>query len=328
MRRNFFRLIVSAVAALILLPATAADTKNDGNAQLQSVLAWLPKDTEAIAVTSLSQDVLQPEDVFSLTGSLGVWQALYLRPLWQIADFKQTSVEPLVCFECVAASAKAGGANRTCQFLFVKENEGFDENWAALAKTAESKYTEGEITVLEIKPPQSSTQPVAPLYRLCRPKPGVIVGTTDKDLMSSILASVAKPVSTRVALPEDLREWKYAQTDAPCWGLRHFGGRVAASGFQSKNANIVDKQAIGMTFSYGPDLHDAQFTYLSENSRIKELAKAISGLGADREDGQSVTVKVPERNVCVMKVRLAKPRFPHPLWDSVAQWIGEDFPRD
>ena len=105
------------------------------------------------------------------------------------------------------------------------------------------------------------------------PNEHVILVATDRDYLAEVLARLRGKIGQR-ALPSDLPEWRYVNTSARFWGVRHydkgqaqvdpsspFGGR--------KSANSPDEQAVGLTFvldSQGGK--SATVTYLSGDSRI------------------------------------------------------------
>jgi hypothetical protein len=105
------------------------------------------------------------------------------------------------------------------------------------------------------------------------PDEHVILVATDRSYLREVLARLHRNNGQR-ALPNELPEWKYVNTSARFWGLRHydrsqtqadpsspFGGR--------KSANFPDEQAIGLTFVFDPrDGKSATITYLSGDTSI------------------------------------------------------------
>jgi hypothetical protein len=105
------------------------------------------------------------------------------------------------------------------------------------------------------------------------PKANVAVAATDEKYLQDVLARLAGKRGPR-ALPEDLPEWKYVNSHAAFWALRHYDNVGAEADPTSpfggkKAANIPDDQAIGLTFSFDPAISKtATVTYLSGNANI------------------------------------------------------------
>jgi len=100
------------------------------------------------------------------------------------------------------------------------------------------------------------------------PMKNIVIVATNRDYLGEVLARMRAPGTTR-AFPEALAEWKYVDTQAEFWGMRHFdrgqsqmdptspfGGR--------KPANLPDEQAIGLVYQCDPSKNTkAALVYLS-----------------------------------------------------------------
>jgi hypothetical protein len=106
------------------------------------------------------------------------------------------------------------------------------------------------------------------------PQPDVLMVCSNRDYAQQVLQRMKQAALVR-ALPPDLPEWKYVNTSAPFWGLRHFDRSQAeldpSSPFSSeKTFNSPDEQGIGITFSFDPNLSNQVIaTYLSGDPDIK-----------------------------------------------------------
>jgi hypothetical protein len=100
------------------------------------------------------------------------------------------------------------------------------------------------------------------------PKPNIAVVATDEGYLQAVLARINGKQGER-ALPDTLPEWKYVNTQAQFWAVRHFqnsGGKASlTSGFSCITPDMKpDKRAIGLAFSFDPDKSKtATITYLS-----------------------------------------------------------------
>jgi len=111
------------------------------------------------------------------------------------------------------------------------------------------------------------------------PRANIAVVATDRDFLRDVLARIGGAGGPR-ALPDDLPEWKYVKTSAPCWGLRHYDKTQSqfdpSSPFDGeKSATIIsDDQAIGVVFNFDP-VPDSTATiiYLSGSKDILQKVK-------------------------------------------------------
>jgi hypothetical protein len=87
------------------------------------------------------------------------------------------------------------------------------------------------------------------------PKPNIAVVATSEDYLREVLARINGKTGER-ALPANLPEWKYVNTHAEFWAVRHYQKTGAAtdpsSPFNRGWGKTPDPQAIGLTFSFDP----------------------------------------------------------------------------
>src|SRR5262249_20266454 len=108
-------------------------------------------------------------------------------------------------------------------------------------------------------------------FFIVSPKPNVVLCATDLGYLTEVLTRMGVKGHKR-ALPENLQEWKHVDTTAQFWAVRHYDKENAVedttSPLQGKQAaaNVPDKQAIGITFTYNPNTKNkAKIIYLSTN---------------------------------------------------------------
>ncbi len=111
------------------------------------------------------------------------------------------------------------------------------------------------------------------------PRNNIVLVATNVDYLREVLARMGG-ASGRRALPETLPEWKYVNTSAPVWGLRHYRKREAdldpTSPFSEQAAaNVPDKTAIGLTFWFEPAVgRMATVAYLSANRNARQVLES------------------------------------------------------
>jgi hypothetical protein len=105
------------------------------------------------------------------------------------------------------------------------------------------------------------------------PKPNIAVAATNEEYLREVLARINGERGER-ALPESLPEWKYVNSHAEFWALRHYDKRRASTDpttplAGTNSAVIPDDQAIGLIFYFDPDRSKtATITYLSGDKNI------------------------------------------------------------
>ena len=123
------------------------------------------------------------------------------------------------------------------------------------------------------------------------PKPNVLVIATNREYLRDVLARIGSAAGPR-ALSDELPEWKYVNTRARCWGLRHYDKNQAnldpTSPFgEDKPTNFPDDQAIGIVFNFDAAPGDAAtITYLSGAKDVLEIVQA--GLFPVESDPDSI----------------------------------------
>jgi hypothetical protein len=122
---------------------------------------------------------------------------------------------------------------------------------------------------------------------------------TDRSYLSQVLER-RKHRNVKRALPSDLPEWKYVNTNARSWGLRHYDKNQAkvdpSSPFGGKKAaNSPDEEAIGLTFAFDPkNGKSATITYLSADERVS-IMPSNTALGMNRApEAKSLDAKYRE----------------------------------
>jgi hypothetical protein len=88
------------------------------------------------------------------------------------------------------------------------------------------------------------------------PKPNLVLGCTNRDYLREVLERIGGKVGKR-ALSDTLAEWKFVDSKAPFWGLRHYdqsqAGLDPTSPFGDRTVlGVGDRQASGIAFRFDP----------------------------------------------------------------------------
>jgi hypothetical protein len=111
------------------------------------------------------------------------------------------------------------------------------------------------------------------------PLKGVVLVSTNKQFLQEMLARMRGKEGER-ALPDSLREWTYVNKTAQFWGLRHYDKQQAkydpTSPFGGKkSANFPDEEAVGLTYQSDPKTERrATVTYIgSPRAETRKIAE-------------------------------------------------------
>jgi len=113
------------------------------------------------------------------------------------------------------------------------------------------------------------------------PRSNIAVIATDVEYLRTVLARMKGSPGAR-ALPDTLAEWKYVNTRAPVWGLRHYQKLEASldptSPF-SGQADAGDAMAVGLAFSFEPSIRRrVTVSYLSANNKASQILEEYLGV--------------------------------------------------
>jgi hypothetical protein len=138
------------------------------------------------------------------------------------------------------------------------------------------------------------------------PNKRTLVVATNQSYLKEVLSRLQGKKGDR-ALPNDLPEWKFVNTELPFWGLRHFDKGQASmdptSPFGAHMfAEIPDQQAIGLTFAFDQSKgRVATITYLSENKSLGRRPEAsLLSMGAGSE-AKGLNIQYRELNPGVVE---------------------------
>lgn len=276
---------------IVSLSAGIVHANPELDSRIQSVLSWLPSDTESISVLrapiTYDLDSSQPVDPESVYQSPFVYSLMINAERDPIdGGIRVPLSDVLLAVQC-AGRWNTGAANDNAvsrplaYILFLKQDETRDAKvQRALRLHPHRKYSDAGYTVseLSLQDEEDKDHPPSIIYK-CLPQSGVIVEANDSKFLHTILAQMSTGSKQMRALPDNLPEWKQVNTQAPYWGVRHFQKNDPTSPFG--DPAIIgaffqhDDQAKGITFSYDPKIDVLDVGYLSENPNIKSVVDSM-----------------------------------------------------
>ena len=287
-------IMISLLMVTLCAEYSARRGQSAASDTLESVLWWFPENTETIMVargpfTILDSDTNEASDLKHVLeqrayGILSVThKGQFLKPL--LGQTLLLSVEASRKFRPPASlgSMKYEG----CDVLVF--GQGFAAVRSSFIKLLETqakgiqKIAGHQVMIFE----QRLEDNLWKVF-IVSPKPDLVLCATDQSYLTEVLNRMGSKASNR-ALPENLPEWKQIDTTASFWAIRHYDRENAAkdttspvSGEQAA-ANVPDKQAIGITFTYNPNVkNEARIKYLSANTEAVNLVKKYWDEGPDK----------------------------------------------
>jgi hypothetical protein len=311
--RKFNKVIWLLCTACLSVFPSPAQTPSTGSAsaspsvKLTDGLSWLPPDTESLIVSNgpLTLPAQEPrkkkdedeERSRPLTfqdlrfnfadlsmGLLGFKGGLLMNKLKGITI--ALAIEGSRNFRSPASLGEMPFEG--CQVIVFAENvtSQADAFWKESASTAlETETIEGlQVAVFQEKMEEDLWK-----FYAAFPRPNVVAIATNRDYLQEVLARIRGAKGPR-ALPEILPEWKYVDTKAFTWGLRHYDKSQAkldpSSPFGGeKPANFPDDKAIGVSFQFGPgQVREATVTYLSGGKQaVSEVQEGLFPMEGEPE---------------------------------------------
>jgi hypothetical protein len=241
-------------AIALLLAAVSLTAQTADHVTVDSVLDWLPKDTETILVAQKSFQILhadaEPADALDMAhgyvlGLLGAAENERLIRTLQGQSirfavvaarkfgFRDDDSLGLVSYEGCAAYAFAKPLDAAIFARTAEEKLPGNALWLSKGSQNESKY---EYT-----------------YRTTLLKPDLLLICNNQNFLNETLATFdsASPSKVRQALPASLPEWKQVDRSAPVWGLRHFAQQLELDYIHPERGK-GDPTATGSTMQVGP----------------------------------------------------------------------------
>ena len=279
------------ILALVSISMTACTSRK---VDFEHVLAWLPSDTETLLVANgpfwmsnfqIGQEVYTNHEVTSEE-----LEKYFEGMTLQLFNSRNGLLEKHLRGKKVLVALEASRHFRPPTGLGELHFEGcavsifgddLDDRRDAFMKEAAQKAIrieeiEGQkVAVFE----EPSEQDIWTSY-IAFPQKGVVLAASNEQFLREMLSRMRSPERER-ALPSSVPEWKYVNTRAQFWGVRHFDKQQAKEDPTSpfggrKSANLPDDGAIGLTYQCSPSKkQEATLTYFSNSGA--EIGKIEEG---------------------------------------------------
>jgi hypothetical protein len=293
-RSTLIVLTLGLFTTLNTAPVVAqTSAQKTGSVDLQEVLSWLPEDTETISVgrgpfifppiqSRLDEDENRsitdqelaesfetlPLSLFGFKDGLLLPRLKGKQILLAIEGarhFRPTAGFGQMPYEGCAVAVFADDFNDDMD-SFVKENR---------KSVLRVERIEGQSSAVVREKLEHDTW----TFFVAFPNKRTLVVATNRDYLKEVLSRLQGKKGNR-ALPSDLPEWKFVDTELRFWGLRHFDKSQAnmdpTSPFGAHMiANEPDPEAIGLTFAFDQGRgRVATITYLSGDKSLGKTPDA------------------------------------------------------
>jgi hypothetical protein len=282
--------------------ATQETTRAAESDDLKQVLSWLPADTETIAVARgpfvLTTSPRQDEAPNRVVSDQELTQYFEDLPL-ALLGFKEGLLSARLKGKRIILALEGSRHFRAPAALGEMPFEGcavavfaddLGDNVSSF--TRETRKVASQVDEIQGQPVpvfQEKLERDTGTTFVAFPNKHVVLVATDRDYIREVLTRLQGNKGER-ALPGDLPEWKYVDTESRFWGLRHFDRKQAKTDPSSpfggrKSANDPDEHAVGLTFVFDPSRgRSATITYLSGDKSITGNANAsLLAMGQARE---------------------------------------------
>jgi hypothetical protein len=299
--RNCFVLLLCVLLVrtqAVCLPSQVPAATAPSKAVIEQMLSWFPADTETLigatgpllmpkmsqaadGAMSLENPEDKPRDAFkqySLLQLLALMKTFKDEPIVAAIegsrDFRPPSGLGMAMFQGATIAVFASDTTARAA-AFIKDS---------VPTVIRTERIEGQnVAVFKEK----SEEDIWTTY-VAFPKRNMAVVATDEGYLREVLARINGKQGERT-LPDALPEWKYVNTQAQFWAMRHFRSNVGkaslTSGFSCITSGMKpDEEAIGLAFSFDPDKSKAAtVTYLSgDEITLQTIQKSLFN---ERESG-------------------------------------------
>jgi hypothetical protein len=233
----------------------------DSGKQVDTILGWLPADTETIVVAQQPLTLMERDPQY-VADALSMARGYVLGFLYAADDGKPANRLQGRTLRLALLAAR--------KFDHQPSDNRGNEPLGLIAFEGCAVYAFANILTESIfgKPPETSVlgQPVWQVkgeqsekqekdtYFIALRRPDLMLACSNRDLLSGMLSRMAAPPG-RLALPQSLPEWKYVNRSAPLWALRHFRPeRAPVDPTDPHNEGMTgdrDPQAIGVVVHVG-----------------------------------------------------------------------------
>lgn len=319
---------LAVVIALGLVPASAVcqersnvrpQVKPDLDLTVDKVLEWLPADTETIMVDRGPYKIEPPprEDQAAPPPLEVILRYLSLGPLVQ----RKATPKKELADEVVLFTVEGSKGFRSPKGLGLMPYDGchvvvfnrdvFASASACLKSMKDDGAKEMDVAGHKAVVWEEQMERDQWAYYVVHARPNVMLVATDKKSLEEVLKRMEKKAPNR-ALPANLPEWKWVDTKAQFWAIRHYDKANADKDpstpltNQKRAANHPDLDAIGLTFSYDPGKEkSAKVRYLSAS---KDATLIVAGGWTHTGEGLTPKIRMLEKGVVEITAELNNAR--------------------
>ncbi len=246
-----------------------------GNELADSILSWLPVDTETLVVAQ-EPFTIAAEDQTNIPSALSGAQA-YVLGLLNAAE-GESLFKALVgrTVRLAALGARRFGEESTGDRPPGQQST--SRGTVSYQGCAVYAFAEPLPDPILARPPEESIMgnrawisqgsendaAADETYLVSLLKPDLMMACNNRDFFREMVSRMGSAQQTR-ALPPDLPEWKQLDRTAPLWGISHYSGNIIPSTAGSEFA------ATGVTVAFGLPFGAAQARIISKSDPWKEL---------------------------------------------------------
>jgi hypothetical protein len=225
---------------------------------LQYSLHAMPSETQVISVVNTVNTAFD-QQIFQCPRATEIMQLYAVSCFWDVKELIHNT-DVLMSLMCATQKAKAN-------FLYLRD----DCDWDARLRP-ELRNSAQEILVVEHKIVYKMREG----RYICLAKNGLLINTSSKALMQTVLLRLDAWWLPRVALPRNLKEWSYINQKAQYWGFRHFvpGAKNPLRDF-TKDLAAQDALATGFVYNIDDEAKPTRLVYLSDSLLIERTITEI-----------------------------------------------------
>jgi hypothetical protein len=280
--------LIAAISCLTFVVSIGCSGREDpgigtirGEIDLQRVLSWLPTDTETILVANgpiWMSSFQTAEDYNNHAVTSEELEKTFEGMTLSLFDSKNGLLEKSLAGKKLLFALEGSRNFRSpaglgempfdgCAVVVFKDDLS-DRRDAFMKDAALAGAHIEEIKGQKVAVFQESREQDTWTLIVTFPRQGVVLVASDRLFLIEMLARMRGEGGAR-ALPDTLPEWKYVDTRAQFWGLRHYAKKQVSEDPTApfgdrRTANLADDEAIGLTFQLdSSEKRTATLTYLS-----------------------------------------------------------------
>ena len=289
--------------------AAVAQEPKEAPPGIETVLKWLPEDTETLVVSNGAFQIPELREEQHKQPLAKALEGFLCYPFVMSSEGAKKLVGREVTLAVEGARKFRGPKSLGmwhydgCHILVLKSD--LDDSWskALAAGAAKAKKISGH-DVYSFEKKQGIPPEDVWTYYFAQPKPNVLLCATDRGYLTETLQRMKEGGEKR-ALPDDLPLWKQVDRTARFWAIRHYAQPRAGEPIDLAQHLVL--VATGFTFSFNPakepgSRDSLKIKYLAKNEAAKaaidklwnfDPAAMTATVEQDAAETIEVTVKFP-----------------------------------